>query len=45
MPVELKAWVANRARFNRRSMNVELNVMLEIAREAMEKKEGLGKPI
>ena len=45
IPEELREWVADRAHFNRRSLNVELNVMLEIAKEAMEKKDGLGKPI
>lgn len=45
IPPELRVWVADRAHFNRRSLNVELNVMLEIARDVMEKKDGLGKPI
>jgi hypothetical protein len=45
IPKELREWVADRAHFNRRSLNTELNVMLEIAKEAMEKKDGLGKPI
>ena len=39
IPKELKEWVKERARFNRRSLNTEFNVMIEIAKEAIEKKE------
>ena len=42
---EMKNWVKDRACFNRRSLNVEFNIMLEIARKEMEKKNELGRPI
>jgi hypothetical protein len=38
LPDELKEWVKDRACFNRRSFNTEVNVMIEIAREVIEKK-------
>ena len=39
LPNELKNWVKNRAFSNRRSINTELNVLIEIAKAAVEKKE------
>ena len=39
IPSWLKKWIENRANKNRRSVNVEMNVMLEIAQEVIEKQE------
>jgi hypothetical protein len=41
----LRDWVRHIAKANRRSMNAELSVLIESAKEAKEKKEGLEKPI
>jgi len=39
MPDDLREWVKDRACFNRRSFNVECNVLIEIAKEMIENKE------
>ena len=45
MPDELKEWVRVSAFNNRWSINAELNALIEMAKEAMEKKDRLEKPI
>ena len=39
IPSKLRGWVENRADKNRRSVNTELNVMLEMAQESIRKQE------
>jgi len=45
LPSKLKGWVKDRACFNRRSLNTELNVMIEIAKKTIEEKEAVREPI
>ena len=39
IPSKLREWVENRADKNRRSLNTELNVMLEMAQESIREQE------
>ena len=41
----LRDWVSETAKGNRRSMNAELAVLIEAAKEALEKREALEKQI